>query len=339
QALEVFRSLVDRPATTRDGTTIALKMNAGVLADLPSLQHSGAQGVGLYRTELQFMIRQKMPRRESQAGLYKRVMDAAGDAEVIFRTLDIGSDKVLPYMRREREANPALGWRAIRVGLDRPHLLAMQIQALIRAAEGRPLSLMFPMISTADEFYRARDLVHREIERRVGFGDARPRQLQIGMMFEVPALISESDRMFAEADFISVGGNDLLQFFFAADRENEKVRPRYDVLTPSFLRFLEQIIARCAEQDTRLSFCGEAAGRPLEAIALAALGFRDLSMRAAAIGPVKQALIEADLSQVRDMIAAHHEAGHRDIRAAIAEMLGARLVREPGLSISLGQTP
>ena len=165
EAREAFKELVGRPATTRDGHTVALKMNAGVLADLPSLGQSGAEGVGLYRTELQFMVRQRMPLRETQAALYSRVMDAAHGAEVIFRTLDIGSDKVLPYMRREREANPALGWRAIRVGLDRPRLFRMQLQALIRGAAGRPLSIMFPMVTEAEEYFRAREMVDAEMSR------------------------------------------------------------------------------------------------------------------------------------------------------------------------------
>ena len=324
EAREAYRELVGLPAETRDGVRVELKMNAGVLADLPSLAMSGAEGVGLYRTELQFMIRQRMPRREAQAALYSRVMDAAAGREVIFRTLDIGSDKVLPYMRREREANPAMGWRAIRVGLDRPKLLSMQIQALIRAANGRPLSLMFPMIAEAAEFYEARDLVETEIDRQAGLGHPRPSDLKIGLMFEVPSLVAAPDRLFDEADFVSVGGNDLLQFFFAADRENERVRGRYGTLSLSFLDFLSGIITRCAERGTRLSFCGEAAGQPVSALALAAIGFRELSMRAASIGPVKQALIGTDLAAVRSAIDDLRRRGESDARPVISAMLDGR---------------
>ena len=321
EAREAYRELVARPATTRDGETIALKMNAGVLADLPSLQRSGAEGVGLYRTELQFMVRQRMPRREAQAKLYGGVLDAAKGAEVIFRTLDIGSDKVLPYMRRMREANPALGWRAIRVGLDRPRLFRMQIQALIRGAAGRPLSLMFPMISEAAEFYAARELVEKEIRRLADQGYPAPTQLKVGMMFEVPALLNAPESLYRAADFISVGGNDLLQFYFAADRENERVRLRYDTLNLSFLKFLRQIVERCAETGTRLSFCGEAASRPVDALALAAIGFQELSMRAASIGPVKQALIAADLREIRAAIDAADLAEEPSARQAINRLL------------------
>ncbi|MEM7061303.1 MAG: phosphoenolpyruvate--protein phosphotransferase [Pseudomonadota bacterium] len=321
EAREAYRELVGRPATTLDGHTVSLKMNAGVLADLPSLEKSGADGVGLYRTELQFMVRQRMPLRETQTKLYARVMDAANGAEVIFRTLDIGSDKVLPYMRRDREANPALGWRAIRVGLDRPRLFRMQIQSLVKAAAGRSLSLMFPMITEADEFFAARAMVDAEIARLKSLGHASPADVQVGLMFEVPALLHAPDKMYEEADFISVGGNDLAQFFFAADRENDRVSPRYDTLNHSFLSFLEQIVKRSAETKTRISFCGEAAGSPVDALALAALGFRELSMRAAAIGPVKQALIGADLGEVGLLIKKSRDEGHTSVRPYLAELV------------------
>jgi phosphotransferase system enzyme I (PtsP) len=317
QAREIYRTLRDKPATTRDGVTLHLKMNAGVLADLPSINASGAEGVGLYRTELQFLLRRNLPGREAQAALYSRVLDAAGAREVIFRTLDIGSDKVLPYLRREDEPNPALGWRAIRVGLDRPKLFRMQIQSLIKGANGRALNIMFPMVAEADEFREARGLVEGEVARLASMGHRRPGSLKIGFMLETPSLVYASDSLFTETDFISVGGNDLLQFFFAADRENERVRQRYDLLNFSFLRMLRQIAERCAEAGTPLSFCGESAGRPLEALVLAAIGFRDLSMRPAAIGPVKRALLEADLSEVRAVMERADSAGATSARSGL----------------------
>jgi phosphotransferase system enzyme I (PtsP) len=317
QAREIYRTLRDRPATTLDGATVRLKMNAGVLADLPSINASGAEGVGLYRTELQFMIRRNLPGREAQAALYSRVLDAAGGREVMFRTLDIGSDKILPYLKRDAEANPALGWRAIRVGLDRPKLFRMQIQSLIRGAKGRPLSIMFPMVAEADEFRRARAMVEDEVARLTAIGHPRPASLKVGFMLETPSLVYASDRLFEQADFVSVGGNDLMQFFFAADRENERVRQRYDMLNFSFLRMLRQIVERCAAVGTPLSFCGEAAGRPLEALVLAAIGFRELSMRPAAIGPVKRALLAADLTEVRAVMERADIAGDTSARAAL----------------------
>ncbi|HET7410075.1 MAG TPA: phosphoenolpyruvate--protein phosphotransferase, partial [Paracoccaceae bacterium] len=320
EAQAVYRGLVGRPATTRDGTAVALKMNAGVLADLPSLAKSGAEGVGLYRTELQFMIRERMPGRSAQADLYSRILDAAAGSEVCFRTLDIGSDKVLPYMPRRREVNPALGWRAIRVGLDRPLLFRMQIQGLIRGAKGRPLSIMFPLVSEAAEFFEARAMVEAEIERLARHGHERPRSLKVGLMFEVPSLVHAPERLFREADFVSVGGNDLLQFYYAADRENERVRRRYDTLNLSFLDFLRQIVERCERLGTKLCFCGEAAGRPVDALALAAIGFRELSMRSASIGPVKQALINADLCEVRAAIEQARSEGETCARAALLRL-------------------
>ncbi|MEO0957011.1 MAG: phosphoenolpyruvate--protein phosphotransferase [Pseudomonadota bacterium] len=295
----VYRSLAKKPAETRDGQVIRLRMNAGILADLPSLEVSGAEGVGLFRTELQFMIRGTLPGREIQAALYDRVLTAAKGREVIFRTLDIGSDKILPYLKREVEPNPALGWRAMRVALDRPLLFRMQVQALIRAAKGRPLSLMFPMITEGWEFLEARQMVRAEVERLVERGVERPEKLRLGLMLETPSLVFAPQSLFETADFVSVGGNDLLQFFFAADRENDRVRRRYDLLNETALRMLAEIVKRCDQAGTPLSYCGEAAGRPLEAIALAAIGFRELSMRPASIGPVKRALRNVDLDAAR----------------------------------------
>jgi len=317
QAKEIYRTLRDKPATTRDGITVRLKMNAGVMADLPSVNISGAEGVGLFRTEFQFMIRRSLPGREAQAAVYSRVLDAAGGREVMFRTLDIGSDKVLPYLNREQEPNPALGWRAIRVGLDRPKLFRMQVQSLIKGAKGRPFSIMFPMIAEAEEFRDARGLVEAEVERLASLGHPRPESLRVGFMLETPSLVYAADRLFEEADFISVGGNDLMQFFFAADRENERVRQRYDLMNFSFLRLLRQIVQRCDRIGTPVAFCGEAAGKPLEALVLAAVGFRELSMRPAAIGPVKRALRAADLTEVRAAMELADSTGATSARAGL----------------------
>ncbi|MEM6971501.1 MAG: phosphoenolpyruvate--protein phosphotransferase [Pseudomonadota bacterium] len=312
-----YRILADKPATSTDGKTIALKMNAGILADLPSLQQSGAEGVGLFRTELQFMIRGSLPGREIQAALYDRVLSAAQGKEVVFRTLDIGSDKILPYAKRLDEPNPALGWRALRVALDRPLLFRMQIQALLRGARGRALSVMFPMVTEPWEFHEAARLFRDEVAREKAAGRPAPRRLRLGLMLETPSLIFAPDSLFSAADFVSVGGNDLMQFFFAADRENERVRSRYDLLNHTALSMLSQVVARCDVVGTPVCYCGEAAGRPLEALALAASGFRELSMRPASIGPVKQLLRMADLSEAAAVVRASAEAGDRSARAAL----------------------
>jgi phosphotransferase system, enzyme I, PtsP len=320
-AQQRYASLRGLPATARCGTTISLQMNAGLMADLPSLEGSGADGVGLFRTELQFLVRNKMPQRAELAALYARVIDAAKGRRVAFRTLDIGSDKVLPYMKPNDEPNPAMGWRAIRVGLDKPGVLRMQLQALIRASAGRPLTVMFPFVTELGEFQTARGHVLRELHREKSLGHTVPERVDIGAMLETPSLAYAPQAFFELTDFVSIGGNDLKQFFFAADRENERVRRRYDTLNLSFLGFIEQIVARCAASGTPLSFCGEDAGRPVEALALAALGIRTLSMRPASIGPVKSLFRRVNLEEARAVIDRARAEGAESARPALMEWL------------------
>lgn len=319
-----YASIRERPCVTRDGARIALLMNAGLMADLPSLVSSGAEGVGLFRTELQFLTRNKVPRRGELASLYARVLDAANGKAVTFRTLDIGSDKVLPYMKATEEPNPALGWRAIRVGLDKTGVMRMQLQALLRAANGRPMDIMFPFIAQLEEFLEARAHLTREIHRETSLGHVLPATIRVGAMLETPSMAFAPRTFFEAADFISIGGNDLKQFFFAADRENERVRRRYDTLNVSYLSLIEQIVGRCDETKTPLSFCGEDAGRPVEALCFAAMGLRSLSMRPASIGPVKNILLKSDLSEVRTVINAAREAGEQSVRGAVMEYLRGR---------------
>ncbi|MDG0990105.1 MAG: phosphoenolpyruvate--protein phosphotransferase [Yoonia sp.] len=321
RAQERYASIRDQPAQTKDGTKITLQMNAGLIADLPSLDGSGAEGVGLFRTELQFLVRNQMPRRAELSALYSRVLKAAKGQRVAFRTLDIGSDKVLAYMKPNDEPNPAMGWRAIRVGLDKPGVLRMQLQALIRAANGGPLSVMFPFIAQYDEFRAAKAEVDKALARERKQGRPLPSDLQVGAMLETPSLGYAPDAFFKEVDFLSVGGNDLKQFFFAADRENERVRKRYDTLNPAFLQFLQSIVARCDAHGTPISFCGEDAGRPVEALVFAAIGIRSLSMRPASIGPVKHLLRRVDLGEVRAIIDDAVANGDQSVRRAVADWL------------------
>jgi phosphotransferase system enzyme I (PtsP) len=246
-------------------------------------------------------------------------MDEADGRRVSFRTLDIGSDKILPYMRRIEEENPAMGWRALRLGLDRPQLMKMQLQALLRGAGVRPLSVMFPFVSTPAEFRAARDLLLRERDRMAKMGHAVPDRLEVGAMLETPSLAHAPDSFFRDVDFLSVGGNDLHQFFFAADRGNERVRRRYDPLCAMWLGFLRGIVARCEAAGTPLSFCGEMASRPLEALALAAIGFRALSMRPSAVGPVKRLIRAAHLAEARAIIDAAAAAEAPTVRPALLE--------------------
>ena len=319
-----YASLKGLPAQSKCGTVTALHMNAGLMADLPSLEGSGAEGVGLFRTELQFLVRSQMPKRSELAAIYSRVLDAAQGRRVAFRTLDIGSDKVLPYMKPQDEPNPAMGWRAIRVGLDKPGVLRMQLQALIRAAQGRKLTVMFPFIAQPDEFTTARAHLMRELEREASLGHVVPERVEVGAMLETPSLAFAPDPFFEMVDFISIGGNDLKQFFFAADRENELVRRRYDTLNSGFLQFLDHIVQRCAKAGTPLSFCGEDAGRPVEALCLAAMGLRMLSMRPASVGPIKSLLRRVDLTEVRGVIDAAMASGAQSVRPQVMDWLAAQ---------------
>ncbi|MCX8226105.1 MAG: phosphoenolpyruvate--protein phosphotransferase [Sulfitobacter sp.] len=329
EAQERYASIRDKPAETLCGTVVGLHMNAGLMADLPSLDGSGAEGVGLFRTELQFLVRSKMPRRSELSALYNRVLDAANGKRVVFRTLDIGSDKVLPYMKPNDEPNPALGWRAIRVGLDKPGIMRMQLQALIRAANGRPLSVMFPFVAQFEEYRAARAEMDKTLAREARLGHKLPSHLEVGAMLETPSLAFAPKKFFEEVEFLSIGGNDLKQFFFAADRENELVRRRYDTLNVSFLTFLEGIVARCRETGTPLSFCGEDAGRPVEALCFAAIGITTLSMRPASIGPVKSLLRRSNLNDVRAVIYEARERGDQSVRAAVMDHLRLQTVESP----------
>jgi len=294
-----FARLRDTPAFTKDGAKIILLMNAGLAVDLDILGETGAEGIGLFRTEFQFMVAEEMPRLDAQRTLYERVLEVADGQPVTFRTLDLGGDKLLPYMELEREENPALGWRAVRMGLDRPALLRLQLRALIWAANGRPLRIMFPLVANVDEFRAARGMVDLELAWAERRGRPAPSRLDVGAMIEAPSLIWHLDALLPMTDFVSVGTNDLMQYLFAADRGNPRVADRYDPLSPPALRALKQIQDACAETGTPVSVCGEMAGRPLEAFTLIALGFDRLSMPPAGIGPVKQMVLSCDREAAR----------------------------------------
>jgi phosphotransferase system enzyme I (PtsP) len=298
QAQARFAAVRDLPAVTRDGVAIKLMMNAGLEFDMPQLVQSGADGIGLFRTELQFMIGETMPRLSDQAAFYKKILDAAGDKPVVFRTLDLGGDKVLPYARWEREENPALGWRAIRIALDRPALLRYQVRALLSASAGRTLRILLPMVSDVDEFNRGRALVDRELERARLLNQIRPTQVLVGAMLEVPALAFMLPQLMRSADFVSIGSNDLLSLAFAVDRTNPRVSKRYDNLNPASLTLIRLIVNSAAENSGDLSLCGEMAGRPLDAMALLGLGLRTLSMQPGHIGPIKMMIRSLHLGEV-----------------------------------------
>ena len=289
-----YQALRDRPCITRDGEEVTLLINAGLSVDLPHIADTGAAGIGLFRTELQFMVAPNFPRSSEQYTLYRAVLDAAGDKPVTFRTLDIGGDKVLPYMRNVEEENPALGWRAIRLGLDRPALLRTQLRALLRAASGRALKIMFPMIAAVQEFDQARELVERELTHLRRHGHKLPDEVEVGSMVEVPSLLYQLDELLDRVDFLSVGSNDLVQFLYAVDRGNPRVSGRFDPLSAPVLRALKDIADKGRAHKKPVTLCGELASQPLGALALVALGYRSLSLTPSAVGPVKAMLLDLD---------------------------------------------
>lgn len=324
-----YGALRDTRAVSADGQRVTLLMNAGLLVDLPQVEQSGAEGIGLFRTELQFMIAATFPRAEAQQRLYRSVLDAAGGRPVTFRTLDIGGDKVLPYFRNAAdEENPALGWRAVRLALDRPGLLRTQMRALLKAAAGRELRVMLPMVTDLREIDQARALIMREVKHLSRFGHGLPLALRLGAMLEVPSLLFDLDRLMDSVDFVSIGSNDLFQFMHAADRGNALIGDRFDALSPAFLRALKASAEAAGRHGTPLTLCGEMAGRPLEALALAALGITTLSMSPAAIGPVKAAILKTDLSALASVIGQAFETGApaADIRSALQEFADARQI-------------
>ena len=312
--LAEYAALREEKAITRDGVEVSLHMNAGLLVDLPHLEETGADGIGLFRTELQFMVSATLPRLQVQADLYSAVLDAAEHRPVVFRTLDIGSDKVVPYIRRSKEENPALGWRAVRLALDRPALLRYQIRALLMAATGRQLNFMFPMVSDITEFLAARAMLDKEVERCERLGRELPSIVRVGTMLEVPALAWQLSQLLPHLDFVSIGSNDLIQFFYAWDRNNPRMANRYEVLSPTVLSFMRDIITKCQAAGVPVSLCGEMSGHPLEAMALIGLGLRSLSMSASSLGPVKMMIRSLDASALADFMATLLESPERSLR-------------------------
>lgn len=297
-----YAKIRDLPAVTKDGVRVKLFMNAGLRADLAGLDQTNADGIGLFRTEFQFLVSATLPRRERQTALYKDVLAAAGDRPVVFRTVDIGGDKAVPYMRDpddSEEENPAMGWRALRMALERDGLLKVQAHALLDAAAGQTLHVMFPMVSEPWEFDAAKAVIEAQRARNAKRGLPLPAHIRYGVMLEVPALAEQLDDLLPRIDFMSVGTNDLTQFLFAADRSNPKLADRYDWLSPAVLRFLARVIDATKAANVPLSVCGEMGGRTLEALALVALGIERLSITPAAIGPVKSMLRSTEIAPLR----------------------------------------
>jgi phosphotransferase system enzyme I (PtsP) len=297
-----FAGLKDVPCVTRDGVPVSLYLNAGLLVDMPQVAATGADGVGLFRTEIPFMARRDFPDVDAQTELYQAIIAGADGHPVTFRALDVGGDKHLQSFATEAELNPAMGWRSMRILLDRPSILRQQIRALVRASAERELRLMFPMVTDVAEFDRAKGIVEREIARAAERDGKPPSKLLLGAMIEVPALLWQLEHLLSRVDFLSIGTNDLFQFIFAVDRDSDRVTRRYDMLSPAFLRVLKRIARSCADAGVPVTICGEMAGRPLEALALVGLGYRQLSMTAASIGPVKEAIMSTNCHGITDFV-------------------------------------
>ena len=304
-----YAALRSKPSHTRDGVEITLLHNSGLVADLPMLDDTGAAGVGLFRTELQFMIASRLPRLREQTELYSEAMAIAGERPIVFRLLDIGGDKVLPYLRATAEENPAMGYRSIRLGLDRPGLLRTQIRALLQAANGRPLKILVPMVTETFEFMQTKQVIFKELERLKRAGHPAPSKLEVGAMVEVPSLLFELDQIMPEADFVSIGSNDLVQFLTAADRANPRVSKAYDPIALPRLRAIRLVVDAAARHGKPVTMCGELAGKPMEALALMAVGMTRLSMGPASIGPIKEMILNLELKPIQAAVAEALSAG------------------------------
>jgi phosphotransferase system, enzyme I, PtsP len=291
-----YAAVKNLPPVTMDGVRVSVMVNAGLRDDVAAIAATGADGIGLFRTEFQFLVSATLPRRESQQRLYRAVLDAADGKPVIFRTVDIGGDKSLPYLNAnvENEENPAMGWRALRLALDRDTLMKAQARALIEAAAGRELQVMFPMVSEPWEYDAARAIVEEQRAWLAGRKKALPTRILYGAMLEVPSLAEMLDMLLPRLDFLSIGTNDLTQFLFAADRSNPRLAERYDWLSPAILRFLRRIVRAADKYGVPLGVCGEMGGRTLEAMALIGIGIRRLSITPAGVGPVKAMIRSLD---------------------------------------------
>lgn len=315
-----FAALKNMPPVTLDGHRLTLMVNAGLRDDVSALDLTGADGIGLFRTEFQFLVSATLPSRERQQRLYRDVLDAAGDRPVVFRTVDIGGDKALPYMRQDSDLdeNPAMGWRALRVALERSGLMKAQARSLLEAAAGRTLNVMFPMVSEPWEFDEAKALFEAQHAWLAKNGKKVPQKIRYGAMLEVPALAECLDILLPNLSFLSVGTNDLTQFLFAADRANPKLADRYDWLSPAILRFLTRVVEPCRAHNVQLTVCGEMGGRPLEAMVLLGLGIDRLSITPAAVGPIKAMIRSLDLAELRRYIPSVLQAPPRNIREVLA---------------------
>ncbi|MGY8985312.1 MAG: phosphoenolpyruvate--protein phosphotransferase [Sphingomonadales bacterium] len=309
ESLEQQQSLIleyeaqkNLPSKTQDEVDIDIYINAGLILDLPNLDATGAKGIGLFRTEFQFMVSSTLPKSKAQKEIYNQVFKSASGRPVIFRTLDVGGDKVVPFLPRQKEENPALGLRAIRMALDRPSLLSYQVRALVGVSQGQDLKIMFPMVTELSEFRAAKKIVNYELARIKKMGQGLPKSVEVGCMLEVPALAWQLPELLKEVDFLSIGTNDLMQFFFASDRTNPKLSNKYDFLSPAALSLMKFIVSQANAAKVPVTICGEHGGNPLEALALMGIGFKRFSVNPSAVGPIRMMVRKANISKLESFI-------------------------------------
>jgi phosphotransferase system enzyme I (PtsP) len=317
-----FAAVRNLPAKTLDGVQVSVMVNAGLAEDAATMPMSGADGIGLFRTEFQFLVSATLPGRDRQLRLYTKVLDAIGDRPVVFRTVDIGGDKALPYLTddaEEQAENPSMGWRALRLSLDRSTLMKAQARALIEASAGKVLRVMFPMISEPWEYEQARSLFEEQVGWARKSHRKLPKRIEFGAMLEVPSLAEMLDQLLPRVDFISIGTNDLTQFLFAADRSDPRLAQRYDWLSPAILRFLKRILDKCREYEVPARICGEMAGRPLEAMALIGIGAEKFSITPAAVGPLKAMVRSLDAAAIRGRMDQLLARPPKDMRKALGD--------------------
>lgn len=300
--LEQLEKLKKYANKTIDGVRIKLNINIGLDFDMDYLESTKCDGIGLYRTEIAFMSSDKMPDVNEQISFYKKLIDKAQNKSVVFRSLDVGSDKLLPYWSNMNEDNPAIGWRSIRITLDRRAILRKQMKAFLRAAAGKELKVMFPMIASLEEFLDAKETLMLEYEKEKRKNQAIPKSVKVGLMIEVPSVVFQLDEILKHADFISVGTNDLAQFIFACDRGNPRITDRYDVLSAPFLRVLREIVKKADKAGVPCSVCGEMASNPIEAMTLIGLGYRQLSVAGSAYSNIKLMVRSLNVQDISDYV-------------------------------------
>ncbi|MFO0389678.1 MAG: phosphoenolpyruvate--protein phosphotransferase [Alphaproteobacteria bacterium] len=307
------------PAQTADGIDITLNINAGLFVDgTQILDQAGVKGIGLYRTELPYMVASDFPDVDMQRKHYAAIYKQLPDRPVIFRTFDIGGDKKVPYLHIEEEENPAMGWRATRIGLERPTILRTQFRALIEASAGRELRFMLPFIAQVSEFDAAKKLFDQELDQARARGQELPASVKIGIMIEIPSILWQLEILMPKLDFVSIGSNDLMQFLFACDRSAAHMANAYDTLSPVMLNVVKMIVEKAAMHKVEVGFCGEMARKPLDALALLAVGIRNLSVSTSALGSVKAMIRQTSLVSLTEYVQYQLDTGEASIRHLLA---------------------